>query len=73
MPELPDCKIRVGDDVQDPHGAFRVGSHDDLVTGLGSPLGAALARVEGQEAFEDSQRTSPDSICKAKTSNTSRP
>ncbi len=33
--ELQDYEIRVSEDANDRYGAFRVGSHDDLVTALG--------------------------------------
>ena len=33
--ELLDYKIRVDEDANDRNGAFRVGTHDDLVTALG--------------------------------------
>jgi hypothetical protein len=33
--ELQDYEIRVGEDANDRYGAFRVGTHDDLVTALG--------------------------------------
>ena len=33
--ELLDYEIRVDQDANDRYGAFRVGSHDDLVTALG--------------------------------------
>lgn len=33
--ELLDYEIRVGEDANDRYGAFRVGTHDDLVTALG--------------------------------------
>ena len=33
--ELEDYEIRVSEDANDRYGAFRVGSHDDLVTALG--------------------------------------
>jgi hypothetical protein len=35
MRELQDYEIRVTPDAHDTYGAFRVGSHDDLVTALG--------------------------------------
>jgi hypothetical protein len=33
--ELMDYEIKVSEDAQDKYGAFKVGSHDDLVTALG--------------------------------------
>jgi hypothetical protein len=33
--ELLDYEIRVSEDANDRYGAFRVGTHDDLVTALG--------------------------------------
>jgi hypothetical protein len=33
--ELRDYEIRVSEDANEKYGAFRVGTHDDLVTGLG--------------------------------------
>ena len=33
--ELLDYEIRVGEDANDKYGAFKVGTHDDLVTALG--------------------------------------
>lgn len=33
--EVLDYEIRVGRDANDRYGAFRVGTHDDLVTALG--------------------------------------
>ena len=33
--ELLDYEIRVSEDANDKYGAFRVGSHDALVTALG--------------------------------------
>jgi hypothetical protein len=33
--ELDDYEIRVSEDAHDKYGAFRVGTHDDLVTALG--------------------------------------
>lgn len=33
--ELKDYEIRVSDDAKDTYGAFKVGTHDDLVTALG--------------------------------------
>lgn len=33
--ELRDYEIRIGEDANDRYGAFRVGTHDDLVTALG--------------------------------------
>jgi hypothetical protein len=33
--ELQDYEIRISQDGDDRYGAFRVGSHDDLVTALG--------------------------------------
>jgi hypothetical protein len=47
--ELRDYEIKVSDDANERSGAFKVGSHDDLVTALGlavqvdSPGGGALA------------------------------
>lgn len=49
--ELLDYEIRVDQDANDKYGAFKVGTHDDLVTALGlacqedgNPEGAARAR-----------------------------
>lgn len=33
--ELQDYEIRIGEDANDRYGAFKVGTHDDLVTALG--------------------------------------
>ncbi len=33
--ELQDYEIRIDDDANDRYGAFKVGTHDDLVTALG--------------------------------------
>jgi hypothetical protein len=33
--ELQDYEIRVSEDANDRYGAFKVGTHDDLVTALG--------------------------------------
>ena len=38
--ELLDYEIRVDQDANDRYGAFRVGSHDDLVTAVGLAVGA---------------------------------
>lgn len=35
MQELLDYEIRVDENANDRYGAFRVGTHDDLVTALG--------------------------------------
>lgn len=35
MTELQNYEIRVDEDANDKYGAFKVGTHDDLVTGLG--------------------------------------
>ena len=48
--ELMDYEIRIGPDANDRYGAFKVGSHDDLVTALGlavqaEPFNVLIARV----------------------------
>jgi hypothetical protein len=42
--ELLDYEIRVDQDANDRYGAFRVGTHDDLVTALGLGVQPALPR-----------------------------
>ncbi len=50
MPELQDYEIRVDQDANDKYGAFKVGSHDDLVTALGlSVLTVGSSRVVHDE------------------------
>jgi len=46
--ELMDYEIRVDADANDRYGAFRVGTHDDLVTALGL---AVIADPPGQQVF----------------------
>jgi hypothetical protein len=52
--ELHDYEIRVDENAHDRYGAFRVGTHDDLVTALGLAvqvddfsLGGALPAIPG--------------------------
>ena len=54
--ELLDYEIRVDQNANDKYGAFRVGTHDDLVTALGlatqtdgHPIGEAIARAMSGE------------------------
>ena len=47
--ELLDYEIRVSENANDSYGAFKVGTHDDLVTalglsGAGRPAGAACSQ-----------------------------
>jgi hypothetical protein len=43
--ELLDYEIRVTENANDTYGAFRVGTHDDLVTALGLAVQADLPRL----------------------------
>jgi hypothetical protein len=43
--ELLDYEIRISEDANDRYGAFRVGTHDDLVTALGLAVQAVPVRL----------------------------
>lgn len=49
--ELQDYEIKVDQDANDKYGAFRVGTHDDLVTALG--LAVLVERLRVQEGSFD--------------------
>ena len=45
--ELLDYEIRVDTDANDKYGAFKVGTHDDLVTALGLAVQTDGSPLEG--------------------------
>src|SRR5919107_1149414 len=51
--ELLDYEIRVTEDANDRYGAFRVGSHDDLVTALGLATQEDRGAGEASTSFVD--------------------
>jgi hypothetical protein len=51
--ELLDYEIRVTEDANDRYGAFRVGSHDDLVTALGLATQEDRGGGEAATAYRD--------------------
>jgi len=56
--ELLDYEIRIDTDANDKYGAFKVGSHDDLVTALG--LACQVEPRRQGEAAVGGERTLPD-------------
>ena len=50
--EIQDYEIRVDEDVNDRYGAFKVGTHDDLVTALGlAVLDDPMAEAESRRIY----------------------
>lgn len=49
--ELMDYEIRVDENANDKYGAFKVGTHDDLVTALGLAVQESGRRVHAPEAI----------------------